>query len=83
MKRSYEKPLVVFESFTMSTNIANDCEKEVNNSTRGACGVKMSDGTTIFIVGETGCTIPPLSGSDDYNGFCYHAPTEENNLFNS
>lgn len=82
MKKVYEKPAIVFESFTMSANIAGDCEKIVGNPSKGSCGVKGSvDGLDLFIEGVTGCIIQ--NSTDDHDGFCYHNPTEYNNLFNS
>ena len=86
MKKAYQKPEIMFENFTLSTNIAGDCEGEpVNNATRGTCGVPGSGGDFLFSEKVSGCTLDweLLNGADDYNGFCYHNPTEYNNLFNS
>lgn len=86
MKKTYVKPEIMFESFTLSTNIARDCEGEpVNNATKGTCGIPGSGGDFLFTDGVSGCTIDwkGLTGVDDYNGLCYHNPTDNNNLFNS
>ena len=85
MKKTYTKPDISFECFLMSTNIAGDCEGEpVNNATRGVCGVPGSGGDFLFSGTVTGCSFDyaGLFG-DDFNGLCYHNPTEYNNLFNS
>lgn len=88
MKKVYSAPDILFESFTLSTNIAGDCEAPfVNNATRGTCAVLGTGGVAIFDgkVG-TACTDTPQEWgqSDDlWNGLCYHVPTETNNLFNS
>ena len=89
MKKTYTKPEISFESFLMSTNIASQCEGEpVGLPARGTCGVPGSGGDVLFsasVQGANGCTLDwtLLNGADDYNGFCYHNPTEYNNLFNS
>lgn len=89
MKREYTKPFVVFESFSMSTNIAGDCETPyVNNIAKGTCAVLGTGGIAVFnsSVGAA-CKYTPVqmggSSMDEYNGLCYYNPTEYNNLFNS
>lgn len=83
MRKAYQKPEIMFEDFSLSTNIAGDCEGEfVKTLVRNSCGVELNDGTTIFVEGSTGCTIE--MGEDYmYNGLCYHVPYESGNLFNS
>lgn len=85
MKKVYEKPEILFESFSLSTNIAGDCEAPyVGNPSKGNCGVSTSaPQITIFTSDPNVCTIPDSDGDDMYNGLCYHVPTEYNNLFNS
>ena len=83
VKKQYDKPMIIFESFSLSTSIAGDCELPyVNNATKGNCGVP--DATKqyfVFTDSTTGCNFP---GSDDkYEGLCYHVPTEATSLFNS
>ena len=86
MKKAYSKPDMVFESFTMSTNIAGDCEgNPVHNPSRYVCGIPGSGpGMNLFsadMTGANGCQIPH---QDDVNDeFCYHNPSEYSNLFNS
>lgn len=84
MKKAYSAPDILFESFTLSTHIAGDCEPPyVTTATEGACGVPGTGGVMLFTVGVGNCTAP---GPDDYvtnNGFCYHNPSDDQNLFNS
>ena len=55
MKREYTKPIIVFENFSMSTNIAAGCEHITNNHVENVCGylVDQRDPTEIhvFMVG--------------------------------
>lgn len=87
MKRVYIKPEIVFESFTLSTNIAGDCEPPyVTTATEGACGVPGSaPGIMLFTIGVDGsnCTFPGPADHITDDGFCYHNPSEDHNLFNS
>lgn len=86
MRKTYSKPEIMFEDFTMSTSIAVGCEGIVGNPTKGSCAVLTSSGDKIFTstVGE--CVFKPSdmgSNDDTWDGFCYHVPVEYNNLFNS
>ena len=96
MKKVYEKPQIVFENFTMTTNIAGGCEKIVGGPTEGTCGIEGSaPGQTIFSSKVDACDMPwddPLfnpgvdadpNNGDMYDGFCYHVPTQAYNFFNS
>ena len=89
MKKVYTAPQILFESFTMSTNIAAGCESIVGNPTQGTCAVLGTGGIAIFdssvTMGVCDFTPGEIGQADDgtYNGFCYHVPTEEYNLFNS
>lgn len=83
MKREYTKPIIVFENFSMSTNIAAGCEHITNNHVENVCGyLDQRDPTKIrvFMVGIQGCV---RTEPDGYNGVCYHNPSETYNLFNS
>ncbi|MBQ7871776.1 MAG: hypothetical protein IJ357_06505 [Oscillospiraceae bacterium] len=80
MKKTYEKPAIIFEDFSLSTSIAAGCELVTPLPTSDdGCGYPTRGGI-IFIEG-TQCTTYPQDGS--YNGFCYHVPAETSNLFNS
>ena len=75
----------MFESFTLSTNIAGDCEEKTNLPTNGQCGMEFS-GITVFLEGMNGCDkewqMKTDGGDGEFNGICYHVPYGEN-LFNS
>ena len=90
MKKTYMKPEIMFEDFTLTTNIAAGCEsQDVNASTINSCGLDFS-GVAIFIEGMTGCLggievpDPDRTGDaqDPYTGICYHNPSGTN-IFNS
>lgn len=86
MKKTYTKPEIVFESFSLSTNIAGDCESIVDNPTKGTCGVLGNEPgvDNLFsasVVGFDGCQM--WSDTDAYDGFCYHVPDDNHELFNS
>lgn len=81
MKKKYVKPVFVFESFSLDTNIAGDCEKIVGTPTRGTCTVEGTGGITMFDDSASGiCMFEP---DGEWNGFCYHVPVDYKNLFNS
>lgn len=86
MKKVYSKPVIVFDNFSLSTNIAGDCEKDVTNSVKGSCGMPADDlegfeSFFIFTSAAEGCTLEMDDGS--HNSICYHVPTDQNELFNS
>lgn len=86
MKRAYEKPKIIFESFVMSTNIAGDCEEPyVKNPTKGSCGVPPSFGDDVLwsVNIVNGCNAEGGSNGTTSDGLCYHNPSDSNNLFNS
>lgn len=86
MKKAYNAPEILFESFSMSTNIAAGCETIIDNPSSGNCGLEFGD-LVIFVGDFTGCKSNDgvvVEGDDgNYNGICYHVPTGNNNLFNS
>lgn len=84
MKKVYTKPEIMFESFTLSTNIAAGCQFIVNNASQGVCGYlpdRDPTGKNIFTSEITGCQRTEVDGG--YNGICYHVPTDTTDLFNS
>ena len=84
MKKLYEKPEIVFECFSVSNNIAAGCEKIVGLPSVDVCGIPSSTpGMSVFAdVTGSSCTIPG-NGSEGYDGYCYHNPSTDQNLFNS
>lgn len=83
MKKKYEKPMIIIENFSLDTTIAGGCEAKTDTKGYGDCGLDMS-GVSIFLDGMSGCSIKVdnVGGDGEYNGLCYHVPTE-GNLFNS
>ena len=85
MKKTYTKPEIMFEDFTLSTNIASGCEVKTRTPSENQCGVNAS-GINVFIEGMTGCEgfpVPDNGGGDgEFGNICYHVPYGEN-LFTS
>lgn len=80
MKKAYEAPEILFENFSLSTSISVGCELDTPlPSYEQNCGYPVKGG--IVFSDPNQCTHPEQSGT--YNGFCYHVPVEEKNLFNS
>ena len=86
MKKAYVKPEIMFENFSLSTNIAGDCEGIVGNASKGTCAVLGTGDIAIFDGTVSACVFTPTDvgeKEDEWDGNCYHVPTEYNNLFNS
>lgn len=86
MKKAYVKPEIMFENFSLSTNIAGDCESIVGNASKGVCAVLGTGDVAIFSETMNACDYTTESrgnASDTYDGFCYHVPTSDKTLFNS
>lgn len=85
MKKIYEKPAIVFEAFSLSTAIAGSCGVTTGEFSNGTCGMDLS-GVKVFLSEMNGCSdfsVGNGSGDGEFNGICYHVPTDGNNLFNS
>lgn len=87
MRKAYTKPDIAFESFSLSTSIAGNCEVKTYTPNSGNCGYKFGS-FMVFIEGVNACTYKVADGDKkivDENGdaFCYHVPSPSNNLFNS
>ena len=92
MKKKYVKPEIMFEDFSLSTNVAGDCGVKTYTPNAGKCAYIVdtgSFGTYNIFTNEIPlvCTTTDgkLDKSEDgiYNGICYHTPYEDSNLFNS
>lgn len=84
MKKIYEKPQILFEDFTLTTNIAAGCETKTTTPSWNQCAYPVKFGReekNFFLSTISACTTTEDDG--EYEGFCYHTPTEANNLFNS
>lgn len=82
MKKTYSKPDIIFEDFSLSTNIAAGCEEKPFGNTND-CGVKWSQGVFIFSGSINGCNTHVIEGDGEYNSLCYHNPENNYNVFNS
>ena len=81
MKKAYEKPMIVFENFSLSTNIAAGCEvKPDTQANYDSCGVDFS-GDIVFTVSLSGCKDTKIEDSGEYNSICYHVPSDAKNIF--
>lgn len=81
MKKAYKAPEIMFEDFSLSTNIAGDCDVIVNNHTENVCAYISRTGEHVFTEAITACKTKQGDGAN--NGVCYHVPIETNDLFNS
>ena len=84
MKKTYKKPIIFFESFTPSTAIAAGCEVSTNTPAARQCGIEFGP-DVIFMDSMAVCTNKILDNDPNgrFDGFCYHVPEADNNLFNS
>lgn len=83
MKKGYTKPEIMFESFSLCTNIAAGCDEKTSLQGMDACGWIPDNkwtGGTIFISAPICETTPAGTG---YDSLCYNVPSEDYNLFNS
>ncbi len=84
MKKTYSKPDIAFESFSLSTSIAGNCEVKTDTKGGGECAYPMDGLGVLFVVGMNVCDLPITDEQSlNYNGFCYHVPMENSSLFNS
>lgn len=82
MKKTYEAPEILFEDFALSTSISAGCEKIINPLLY-TCGVNYPGIGVIFVQGNTGCDVEMEDSFKTADGYCYHVPTEDKNMFNS
>lgn len=88
MKKTYQKPQIMFESFSLTTTIASGCEKIITTSAKDICGEKVAKGSYLFFTGIDQCNVIPaqegtVDSSKGYDGVCYHNPTVNNNIYTS
>lgn len=80
MKTEYEKPQIQFTSFELSENISAGCEL-ISNSAQHMCAVPIPEWGDILYTDETaGCT---MTAPNEDDGLCYHAPTDNYNVYSS
>ena len=80
MKKKYESPKIVFESFRLSTSIAASCDFLSTNQSPFVCPVIIPDnGITIF-TNSSACDYTAPGNNDQ---ICYDVPLENHNVFSS
>ena len=85
MKKLYSKPEIMFESFTLSTNIAGDCEIKTHTPAKGECAYTIpgdefsSQEINVFIEKHI-CSTTKAEG--EYDNLCYNT-FDGRSLFNS
>lgn len=72
----------MFESFSLSTSIAGDCEIQTNTPAAMQCAYQVGP-FNVFISSIAACERDTDDTNGLYNGICYHVPFETNTLFNS
>lgn len=88
MKKKYSRPDIAFESFSLSTSIAGNCELKTDTKGGGECSYPMDGLGNVFLTTMEACNgagNTPITDEQSltFNGFCYHVPVENSNLFNS
>ncbi len=79
-KKKYVRPGIHFESLAIGTNISSSCEG-IANFAAGLCSVTVNVGFDLEIFQlENVC---PYTGPDVNDLVCYHAPSDNNNVFTS
>lgn len=83
MKKTYAKPQIAFESFTLCSSIAAGCAVHVNTAFAYTCGIDYPGVGVLFNdqIGGSGCGFDPKPYEND--GLCYHGPYTYEQLFNS
>ena len=81
MKKTYTKPEIMFEDFSLSTSIALACKYGAHHA-EYACPYEDEDMMIIvFIDHSMGCQ--DLVENGIYNGLCYHNPDDDTKIFAS
>ena len=79
MKKNYSKPEIVFESFKLTSSIANTCAGLKGNQTDGnQCELEINDGGFSIVVFNTG-----LDTNDCQDINCYHVTAASPDVFGS
>lgn len=83
MKKIYSKPEIVFENFTLNTNIAGNCNTIIGNQSESSCAYIDRSGNRVFTNALSAICVDVQQADGANNGICYHVPIETNDLFNS
>lgn len=80
MKKTYSKPEILFEDFSLSTSITAGCRFITKLATEGVCGYKGErSNQVVFTSDVVGCEYTEQDGDT----LCYHVPNADNDIFNS
>ena len=83
MRKAYSKPQIMFEDFTLSTNIAAGCEYKngvLPSSGKHGCGLLMGP-MVVFV--DALCDVSVGVSDGERDGICYDVPFGDNNIFAS
>lgn len=80
MKKTYTKPEIMFEDFSLSTSIALGCELGAHHVENACAYEDKFMGVFIFTESLAVCT---TKVPDGYNKLCYHVPESSQNIFAS
>ena len=83
MKKAYTKPAIMFEDFTLSTNIAADCEHQNVLPSLGQTGCGIDFGNLVVFVENVLCSLSVGVDDGKYNTICYNIPAGGENIFTS
>lgn len=81
MKKTYKKPEIIFEDFSLSTSIALGCEFGAHHAEYLCAYEDEYLEAVIFTETISACTTKMQDGV--YNGLCYHVPSDQTNIFAS
>lgn len=80
MKRKYEAPMMSFEDFELSANIATTCGTPTGSPSGGTCSYPLPGVGNVFLDSIEACD---YKGADGDYSLCYDVPIADNKLFNS
>lgn len=85
MKKTYSKPQIMFEAFTLSTNIASGCGVITKLPGEGTCGFTPERWPSDVIIFTTDMNCNTAPEDTEFDGLCYDNPSAGTgmNLFTS
>ena len=88
MRKTYSKPQIMFEAFTLNTSIAAGCSLITTlPSLDVQCGFEVSTGRfgddIVFNTANPDVTHCNVGAEGDYNGLCYDNPSSNYIIFQS
>lgn len=84
MKKTYTKPEILFEDFSLNNSITVGCEKIAQQAEyECAYTVSTSAGDLAIFTDKVLNGACSYTQPDGYNEICYHVPSTANNVFTS